>query len=76
MLTSPKGQYILDAQLLGSVQVCSYAFLGKITAGDVEHGFNATVVQHTAGNGSGAGGLVGSRVSSRMPCHITEQWTT
>lgn len=71
--TTTEGHDVLDAKFFGTIQVGSELLLCETTARDMQHGLNAAVVQHAAGNGGWAGGFVWAWISSWMPRHITKQ---
>ena len=48
----------------------------RAVARDVKHCIDRAVVQHGVGNHHGTCFLVASRVTSRMPCDVTEEWLT
>ena len=74
--TSPQRQDVLQAQLLGFVQVARDLLLALMTAGHVQDGLEATVVHGGAGNHHGRGLLVRARIPGWVPGHVYKQGAT
>ena len=74
--TSPQRQDVLQAQLLGFVQVARDLFTALMAAGHVQDCLEAAVVHGSAGNHHGRGLLVGARIPGWVPGHVYKEGAT
>jgi len=75
-ITSSECDKVSQAEFFSSIKMSSDFLLALSAARNVQNSVKSTVVQHHVSHGHCAGWSVTARVTSRVPCYVTEQRTS